>query len=83
MRAVTGPALLLTAQHADPHVAAREARRRLGAEGADDEALVTAVVAEGFSERVASEAVAVLPDREGTVPTGTCAGGPDPSASDD
>jgi Holliday junction resolvasome RuvABC DNA-binding subunit len=81
---MTGPALLLAAEHADPHVAAREARRRLGsAARTDDDALVAAVVADGFSEQEASEAVASLADRDQGAPTGTCASGVESYASDD
>jgi hypothetical protein len=82
---MAGPALLLTAEHTDPQVAAREARRRLGSVGSDvaEERLVDAVVAEGFSEQRASEAVGSLANSTETTPTDTCAGGAESYASDD
>ena len=81
---MTGPALLLAAEHADPHVAAREAHRRLGsAARTDTEGLVAAVVAEGFSEEVARDAVASLDHDGEDAPTGTCASGVESYASDD
>jgi len=82
---MTGTALLLAAEHADPQVAAREARRRLGstAKGVDDEAVVAAVVAEGFTEQTAREAVRSTTDRDEAAPTRSCASGVELSASDD
>jgi len=81
---MTGASLLLSADHADPVVAAREVRRRYAAGGAntvDDERLVDAVVTEGFEEPVARAAVATL-SAHGD-PTRSCASSVEPYASDD
>jgi|GEM_PF-4555037 len=80
---MAGPALLLAAEHADPQVAAREARRRLGSAGEPegDEAVVAAVVAEGFEERVARDAVASLAADDDSTPS--CASGAERAVSDD
>ena len=82
---MTGPALLLAAEHADPRVAAREARRRLGSAGREvvDEQIVAAVVAEGFSEQVASEAVAALREDEHGASTTSCSTTAKTAVSDD
>lgn len=80
---MTGPAFLLTADHQDPLVAAREAQRRLGAgaEVGERARLVAAVAAEGFDERVARDAVDSL-STDGD-PTRSCASGVESAVSDD
>lgn len=90
---MTGPALLLSADHDDPRVAAREARRRLatgdGANPDDRMHLVAAVIEEGFTESDARAAVSAIssasagsPSDE-PAPTRSCASGVDSLASDD